>query len=290
MPCPGVGSDRTWGVPPSLTRNMGEEGRAEWPLGVIVPLQDPTPFSPFVPAGWRPALREIAGAGYRVVELAVTDPNRLDAKEVAEVLASEGVRLSSLTTGQAAAAEGLSLSAADDVVRERAVERIQAHMRLAARFGAVVIVGLLRGTEGNVDRLVESLQECPRCAPPVSLALEPLNRYESRLVNTVGEALDIIDRVGAENLGLLFDTFHANIEERDTADAIRAAGERLFHVHLADSNRWPPGYGHFDFAALWEALEEIGYRGSLVLECFPRPDRAALLATGDRVRAGWGTK
>ena len=270
-----------------MTRGTEE---ARWPLGVIVPVQDPTPFSPFLPAEWRPALGEVAAAGYPVVELAVTDPTRLDAGEVAEALTTAGVRLSSLTTGQAAAREGLSLSTSDDAVRRAAVERVQAHMRLAARFEAVVIVGLLRGTEGEVALLVESLRECARNAPPVALALEPLNRHESGLLPTVGETLALVERVGAENLGLLFDTFHASIEERDPADAIRAAGERLFHVHLADSNRWPPGYGHLDFTTLWEALEEIGYRGSLVLECFPKPDPAALLAAGDRIRAGWGTR
>jgi sugar phosphate isomerase/epimerase len=245
---------------------------------MIVPVQDPTPFSPFEPAGWKGALVEVAASGYRAVELAITDPAALSEKEVAEALKEAGLRLSSLTTGQAAALEGLNLSSENDALREMAIARIQDHMELAAPHGAVVIVGLLRGADGRPDLLVDSLRECARFDPGVKLALEPLNRYESRLVNTVAEALAIIDRVGAENLGILFDTFHANIEEPDLRAAIRLARGRIFHVHLADSNRWIPGHGHLDFPPLMEELAEAGYRGALVVEALLKPDPKALLS------------
>jgi sugar phosphate isomerase/epimerase len=258
-----------------------------WPLGLIVPVQDPTPFSPFLPQGWQDALARTAGAGYEVVELAITDPTSVDSTRVAADLRRAGLRLSSITTGQAAAKEGLSLSSPDDHVRRRAVERIHAHARFAAPFDAVVIVGLLRGTDGDQALLVESLRECARSAPRVRLAVEPLNRYDSRLLNTVAEALAVVDAVGAENVGLLFDTFHANIEEPEIGEAIRAAGDRLAHVHLADSNRWPPGHGHLDFRAVWDALDDIGYGGNLVLECFPKPDAEAVLTAADRIRSWW---
>ena len=260
----------------------------KWPLGMIVPVQDPTPFSPFNPGEWRRALGEVAQAGYSAVELAVTDPKRLDSEEVAEALRRAGLRLSSLTTGQAAAKEGLSLSSEDDSIRTRAIRRIQDHMRLAKPFGAVVIVGLLRGADGSLELLVESLRECARFDPSVRLALEPLNRYESRLINTVEEALEVVERVGAENLGVLFDTFHANIEERSLREAISLAEDRLFHVHLADSNRWVPGYGHFPFPEVMAALEEVGYRGALVVESLLKPSPRALFEfprRADRVLA-----
>lgn len=259
-----------------------------WPLGLIVPVQDPTLFSPFPPSEWADALAKTASAGYEAVELALTDPTPVESGEVAGILARARLRLSSITTGQAAAKEGLSLSTPDDDRRRRAIERIQAHAHFAARFQAVVIIGLLRGAEGNPELLVESLQECARCDPRVRLALEPLNRYESRLVNTVAEALEIVGRVGAENLGLLFDTFHASIEEPGIGEAIRAAGERLFHVHLADSNRCIPGQGHLDFRPVWDALSDVAYEGNLVLECFPRPGREAMLAAGGQIRSWWG--
>jgi len=84
--------------------------------------------------------------------------------------------------------------------------------------------------------------------------------------------------VGAQNLGLLLDTFHANIEERNIGQAFRDAEERLFHVHLADSNRWAPGFGHLPFTEAWTALKAIDYAGGLVIEAFPRPNVEALMS------------
>ena len=258
-----------------------------WPLGLIVPLQDFTPFSPFAPENWRQALRRVKAEGYDGVELAIIDPNRLNTAVVKEALESEGLRLLSITTGQAAAKEGLSLSSPDEKIRRRAVERIQAHMQFAKSFGAVVIVGSLRGADGDMELLVESLRECATYDAEVRIALEPLNRYESRLVSTVEEALAVIEKVGEENLGILFDTFHANIEEVNIGEAFRAAGDRLFHVHLADSNRWTLGYGHLPFDAVWKALEAIDYDGGLVIEALPCPSEEKLLASAETIRSQW---
>ena len=103
-------------------------------------------------------------------------------------------------------------------------------------------------------------------------ALEPLNRYETDLVHTVAEGLDLLRRVGADNLGLLLDTFHMNIEEPVIEDGIRACGNRIFHFHVADSNRWYPGAGHLDFASIVQSLSASGYRGYVSGEFVPMPD------------------
>lgn len=258
-----------------------------WPLGLIVPVQDPTPFSPFAPGQWEEALRRAARVGFDVVELAITDPTGFNPPVFAEVLEREGLRFHSITTGQAAAKEGLSLATADDSVRETAIDRVKAHMRLAKPFDAIVIVGSLRGSDGNAEQLVEALTECAVYDSAVKLALEPLNRYESRLVNTVAEGLTVVERVGADNLGLLVDTFHANIEEPRIGEAYQAAGDRLFHVHLADSNRFVPGYGHLAFAEVWEALERIDYQGVLVLEPYPKPSVEAVMKAPQALRSQW---
>lgn len=250
-----------------------------WPHGTIIPVQDPSPFSPFLPEEWEQALHRIKAVGYDGVELAITDPTKIDPAAVKEALSREGLPLLSITTGQAAGLEGLSLSTQDDAVRQRAIARIQAHMRFARGFGAVVIIGSLRGTDGDMDLLIKSLRECAEYDPTVKLALEPLNRYESGLVNRVEEALGVIEKVGADNLGILFDTFHANIEEVSLSEAIRTARERLFHVHLADSNRFVPGYGHLNFNEVWKALIEIDYQAALVVESLPKPSAEALLFT-----------
>ncbi len=103
-------------------------------------------------------------------------------------------------------------------------------------------------------------------------------------MNTAAEALSVVERVGAQNLGLLLDTFHANIEERNIGQAFQDTGERLFHIHLADSNRFVPGYGHLDFAQVWDALDAIRYQQALVVEALPEPSTEALLNAPARLR------
>lgn len=260
-----------------------------WPLGLIVPLQDPTPFSPFSPTDWPQSLLRVAQGGYEAVELAVTDPQLIAPSEVETLLAQTGLRLAAVTTGQAAWKEGLSLSSPDERIRLEAIARIKAHVEVFGRFGAVIIVGLLRGKTGKRCLLKESLGECAHANPKVRLALEPLNRYETGLLNTVEEALGVIETVGAENVGILWDSFHANIEEPSLSGAIKLAGERLFHVHLADSNRWIPGFGHLPFNEIWEALERVGYSGSIVLECLPKPEPEHILSVKEvQERVGFG--
>lgn len=258
-----------------------------WPLGLIVPVQDPTPFSPFSPEEWPGSLGRAQTAGYTAVELAITDPAALVPSALEAAVCKHALKVVAFTTGQAAGKEGLSLSSPAEKIRERAIARILDHAKLAKNLGAVVIIGLLRGKNGELPLLRDSLKECTKAYPCVRFALEPLNRYETSLINTVSQALEVVEKIGAENLGLLFDTFHANIEERGLREAVAACGDRLFHVHLADSNRWIPGFGHFPFSELWEALEGVGYQGALVLECFPLPAPEHLLsATEVKRRVG----
>lgn len=264
---------------------MGLKG---WDLGLVVPLQDPTPFSPFIPTEWQDALRQVAEFGYEGVELAITDPTLLDLRGIAGVVQREGLRVLAIATGQTTWVNGLSICASEDKSREKAIQRMGAYVRFAKHFEAVVIVGSIRGANKDANLLVTSLRECTSFDPSVRITLEPLNRYESSLVNTVREALEIIERVGAENLGIHIDTFHANIEEANIREAFRAAQEKLFHVDLADSNRWVPGYGHLAFNEVWQALAEINYKGHLVIECLPYPSAEAVLCTAERIRLQWG--
>jgi sugar phosphate isomerase/epimerase len=122
--------------------------------------------------------------------------------------------------------------------------------------------------------LVEAIRECAEAAAGtgVRFALEPMNRYETDLIHTVADGLELIDRVGAPNFGLLLDTFHMNIEEPSIEDGIRTCGDRVFHVHVADSNRWHPGAGHLDFPSILETLSAIGYDGFVSGEFLPLPD------------------
>jgi sugar phosphate isomerase/epimerase len=123
----------------------------------------------------------------------------------------------------------------------------------------------------------------------VWLALEPLNRYEDHMVNRLEQAVDLGEEVerqlGVEAVRVCADLFHMNVEEDDLAAAIADAGPRLAHVHVGDSNRLQPGTGHLDFAAAFDALRAVGYRGWLTLECRLRGDPAEALPATCRLLA-----
>jgi sugar phosphate isomerase/epimerase len=103
--------------------------------------------------------------------------------------------------------------------------------------------------------------------PEALLFLEPLNRYEDHMVNTVAQAADLIRAAGAPGVRILADTYHMNIEEDDPCAALREAGDLLGAVHVSDSNRGQPGTGHVDFEAVVATLRDIGFDGVLSVEC-----------------------
>ncbi len=224
---------------------------------------------------------KIAALGYDGVELAIRDPGLVDAENTLRLVSAHGLEVPAIGTGQAWGEEGLSYTDPDPAIRRAAIERTLSHIPFAARTGAVIIIGLLRGvlrsgvTESQAMAwLVEALQECCTAAAPrgVRLALEPINRYETSLVNNAREGMHLLERVGADNMGLLLDTFHMNIEDAVIEDSIRLCGDRIFHFHVADSNRWHPGAGHIDFESVLEALFETGYDGYISGEFMPVPD------------------
>ena len=226
-------------------------------------------------------IAKIVRWGYDGVELAIRDPKLTDADVIEAIARRHGLAIPAIGTGQAWGEEGLSFPDPDPAIRRAAIERVKSHIPLAARFDAIIIIGLLRGIvkpgvsqEQAMQWVIEALQECSAAAAPagVRLALEPINRYETTLINNVRQGLDLIDRVGADNFGLLLDTFHMNIEEPDMEESIRMASDRIFHFHVADSNRWHPGAGHLDFAALLGTLYETGYQGFISGEFMPEPD------------------
>jgi sugar phosphate isomerase/epimerase len=223
---------------------------------------------------------KIAAWGYNGVELAIRDPKLVDADALLLVVTQHGLEVPAIGTGQAWGEEGLSFTDPDLDVRTAAIQRVYDHVPLAAQTGAVIIIGLLRGiVKPGVEHeqayawLVEALQRCSAAAAAhgVRLVLEPINRYETTLINNVDQGLALIEAVGADNFGLLLDTFHMNIEEPKIEDSIRTAGSHIFHFHVADSNRWYPGAGHIDFGSVMATLRDIGYTGYVSVEAMPMP-------------------
>lgn len=224
-------------------------------------------------------ISKIKSLGYDGVELAVRDPDQLDLSELKKLISLNQLSVPAIGTGQAYGEEGLSLTHHDGAIRRRAIERVKSQIRLANEFGAVVIIGLIRGkkgpeTENNMaeERLLKAISECALENQNVKLVLEPINRYETDLINTVASGMKFLYGLEQENIGLLLDTFHMNIEEPSIIDSMLLAKDRLFHFHIADSNRWYPGAGHIDFQDVIDTLEQINYHGFISAEILPLPD------------------
>lgn len=225
-------------------------------------------------------LARIAALGYDGAELAIRDPKLVKLDHLDGLVSKHNLNVPAIGTGQAWGEEGLSFTDPDPEVRFTAIERIKSHIPVAAHFDSVIIIGLIRGivkpgisNEQAMDWLIEALRECSEAAQPygIRLALEPINRYETTLINNVAQGLELIERVGADNFGLLLDTFHMNIEEPIIEDSIRSCDKHIFHFHVADSNRWHPGAGHLDFRVILETLSSTGYDGWVSGEFLPKP-------------------
>jgi sugar phosphate isomerase/epimerase len=226
-------------------------------------------------------LAKIASWGYEGVELAIRDPTLVDLTRLEGILSGLGLQVPAIGTGQAWSEEHLSFTNPDLATRKAAVERIKNQIGLASQLKALVIIGLIRGitpagqsAKQSMGYLIESLQECSSFADQmqVRMAFEPLNRYETDLIHSVDDGLQLLEKVGASNLGLLLDTFHMNIEEADIYESIIKAGRSIFHFHVADSNRRYPGGGHLDFTAILATLKSSGYSGWISGEFLALPD------------------
>ncbi len=253
-------------------------------LGIVLSTE-PTRFSALSPAGaLERSMRCFARMGYDGVELAVRNPDRQDGGEIRRLVMAAGLEVPAIGTGQAFLEEGLSFTDARKSIRSAAVSRVKAHIRLADRLGAGVIIGLIRGRglgpDGDTESyLHEAMAACAACArrSGVDLYIEPINRYETSLINTVDEAIRWIQTLRCSNLKLLADTFHMNIEEPSVGGSLARAMPFLGHVHVADSNRRPPGCGHLNFREIIGILEGLGYDRfvSMEMEPWPTPHEAA---------------
>ncbi len=229
---------------------------------------------------FKESIKKVAKFGFDAVELAVRNPENIDIVKTKEVLEEYNLSVPAIGTGQAYGEEGLSFTNPDKEIREQAVERIKAQMDFSEQIGdPQIIIGLIRGIMDEDQKIAEAekyflecLRKCADYKRNIILTLEPINRYETNLYNTIESMKGFISKVDRDNVKLLVDTFHMNIEEPDIYDSIKNSAQYISHVHVADSNRWAPGCGHLDFEKIIETLKDIDYDGALSAEILPKPD------------------
>lgn len=222
--------------------------------------------------------RHVAELGFDFLEICIEDPELVSGSAVREAAMEAAVSVS--LCGAFGPDRDISDQEADG--RRRGLEYLKRCIELAAEAGAPNVIGPMYSAVGKTRLLPENEREQQRVWAAeglrtagiyaaeygVGLAIEPLNRFETDLVNTVEQGLDLCERIGLDNVGLLLDTFHMNIEERSLPQAIRAAGSRLRQFHACENDRGAPGKGHIDWDSVFSALKEIQYDGLIAIEAF----------------------
>lgn len=218
--------------------------------------------------------------GYDAIELGIRDPHSINGDELRNLSEHFKLPVAALATGQAYVDEGISLTEKDEETQHRAIDRIKSHIDLGERLKAPVIIGLMRGNppKSDIKKALSVLQKnmaiCLDYAEKHStlILLEPVNRYESSMINTLAEGVEFVKRFNSNSLKVLMDTFHMNIEEANMAESVEDAFPYIGHVHAADSNRLAPGQGHIDFDSIFKVLASNGYNGYVSAEILPKPD------------------
>jgi len=216
--------------------------------------------------------------GFDLIEICVEQPETIDTRLVRARL--NAVDLKPLVCG--AFGPDRDMSAEYDAVRDNAATYLRQCVDIAHALGSPTVSGPMYAGVGATtmrtgeerrtqwDRAAATLRPVADYAAGlgVRLALEPLNRFETDLINTVEQALRFLDDLGRTNVGLLVDTFHMNIEEKDIPAAIRRAGSRLFEFHACANDRGTPGEDHLPWPAIAAALADVSYSGPIVIEAF----------------------
>lgn len=234
-----------------------------------------------------------ADLGFDFVELLVPEPeDGLDLAETRRAAEDAGIFL----VLAARVNPSRSIASEDAANRQGGLDYLKHCVEVADRIGARIIGGPLYGepmvfagrppvprTDEDIaaraERTISGLKEVAPVARSAGkvFALEALNRFETDILSTTRQSVEVVDAVGDAGLGVMLDTFHMNMEDRSIPDAIRLAGERIVHFQANENHRGHPGTGHLDWPAIMRALAQVGYKGPISLEPFRRnDDRVAL--------------
>jgi D-psicose/D-tagatose/L-ribulose 3-epimerase len=223
--------------------------------------------------GLLPTIKE---AGFDGVEIPLLRPKDLQAASIRKAVEANGLGCNCCTV----LVDGLSLISDSPDIRRRTRQHLEDVAKAAAEAGAKIVagplyspVGFLPGRRRTGDEwkwAVEGFQAVGEtlAAHQVTFAIEPLNRFETFFLNTAADAVQLAKEIGHPNIGILFDTFHANIEEKNIAAGYRTVGPYLKHVHTCENDRGIPGSGHVEWKEVFQALRSLGYDGWLTIEGF----------------------
>jgi len=230
--------------------------------------------------GWskdqcREAIKNTAEAGYGLIEIPALDPKSIDVEHTKATLKEFGLK--------GACSLGLSFDAdinnEDSQIVQRGEARLMDALNVVENLGGDYLGGVifsalgkykLPPTKKSRDNAVAALKRLAIAAQAkgITLGLEPVNRYESNLLNTGSQALDMIKDIGEPNVVVHLDIYHMNIEEQDLVSPVLQAGSKLGYVHIGASHRGPLGTGNIDFDSFFGALAKIGYKGTITFESF----------------------
>lgn len=221
-------------------------------------------------------LPKIKANGFDGIEVALIRPVDFKAAEIRKALTQIGLECTvcSVLPGE------LSLISPDATVRSKTIAHMAECFKAAAEAGAKLIagplyspVGYLPGRRRTVDEWKNAVDGFQQLGPVlaangVTACIEPLNRFETYFLNTTEDAVKLCAEIDHPNVGILWDTFHANIEEKDPAAALRTTGQFLKHVHTCENDRGTPGSGHVDWKGVFAALRDMKYDRWLTIESF----------------------
>ena len=216
--------------------------------------------------------------GFDILELSIENPALIDLAQVKNALQANG--LEPIVCG--AFGPERNLCSTNPKFVENAKTYIRWLISAAAELGSPVVCGPMYSAVGKEhledeaarkhewELAVNGVREMAQYAAPrgVKIALEMLNRFETDMLNVVSQGLEFISQTGMDNVGLHLDTFHMHLEEKNSGDAIRAAGKRIFHFHACENDRGVPGTGQVHWDEIARAIKEVGYDGPVVIESF----------------------
>ncbi len=224
-----------------------------------------------------PVIERIAEIGYDHVEVPVMRGTPDHYAWLGEQLAGLGLGRAQTSIVPDPSVNPLS---GDPTIRQAGLDHLDWIQDCAEALGSQTVggpfhapIGHFTGAGPTEDEIANGVQAHRAMAERAArggytLALEHLNRFETHFLNTMDQARAYAERVDHPAFGIMYDTFHANIEERDQADAIRHLGDRMHVLHVSENDRGVPGRGQIDFAAVFRAAKATGFDGSVVVEAF----------------------